>query len=396
MFSSRTAVAALFASLLVWGTRINAGEPQKLFVNPFPDVCCEDLNWNWFEPIHCDCPDGAAFNSGFFFTYERLVLRASRPNEESALASIPAENILTPPPTLAEPGNVSAENSFDFSGDWTMGNRFEIGYVDEDTGGWSFGATKIDSPETFVYEDNFNRLDRAVLDLNGDRIGETFVTQNDFNMYSFELNRIFRHTPNGNNSLMIETFLGPRYVRIRDHADRADIFHEYPWIYTPVPLGPDAIILDDITSSYVNIDTFVRNLIHTDNDLFGGQFGARFVKKTSRWTLASDVRGFAFNNFRSRERTILVERNRQLLEPVSGSVSRVILDNTRDFTYEDSNHFVWGGELHLNATYSLTKTIGLQAGFQTIIFADGIGRGMFTTDEMFALTGGSFGFTINR
>ena len=70
---------------------------------------------------------------------------------------------------------------------------------------------------------DLNGLDSLRLD--NQPWGDTFATLNGLRMYGFEANKVWRLEPTARGAI-IEPFVGPRYMRLRDHADRADVFSD--------------------------------------------------------------------------------------------------------------------------------------------------------------------------
>ena len=46
-----------------------------------PDCCEVEHNFNWFEPIYCDCTEESPYSTGAFFSFQQLFVNAMRPDE---------------------------------------------------------------------------------------------------------------------------------------------------------------------------------------------------------------------------------------------------------------------------------------------------------------------------
>lgn len=179
-----------------------AGTASAQHMQPFiePDYFEPDLQF--FAPADIDYfGDAKPPNTGWFFTYDRLYWAVSRPDS-------------APRPWYV---------------DWTWGNRFDVGYMTEDDGGWLFSGTHVDGPTT---------------EAGGWRA----------NFSSVELNKVFRLEPLHHNGI-IEPFIGVRYVQFND-------FGPAPFT-TPVK-----------------------------NQIVAGQLGVRAWKNIGRWKISTDLRSF--------------------------------------------------------------------------------------------------------
>jgi hypothetical protein len=340
----------------------------------FPEFCPEDLNFRWFEPIYCDCGDERPLaRTGFFFGYERLKANVSRAKEADG-------------------------SQF---GDWTTGNIFDFGYMrDADhhgqASGWYMSVLKMNNPNLRSVNNNIDRNGTILVDLQGNDIGEEFEQLNAFNVYGFEINRVWRMEPTFHGAIL-EPFIGVRYNRIRDHFDRADYELVSPVIPT---VGPA-----DGTLSFDEFDTYLVSENFTDNDLYGGQVGLRAFKQRGRWRIGTEVRGFAFHNFAERTIRARVEGNDRTvfaLYDENGALTAIAngpLTGTLEVaeTNDIKNRFSWGGELRLDLGFDITKKFSIELGGVFLAFADGIGRGDLENEGQSFISGGAtLGFAINR
>ncbi len=192
-------------------------------------------------------------------------------------------------------------------GGWGWGNRYDIGFMTEENKGWLLEIFRTSVPVT--QETN-----------------------------SVALNRVYRLEPLHNGGI-IETFFGPRFISFQDR------------LFT-FPAG-------------------VSTVQSASNDMVGGQVGFRYFQSCGRWTLSSQIKGFAGENF----------QDHSLGTPVG-----------------TAEEFVWAGDLRCDAAYTLTKDISLTGGFQVLGFGQGIMREAIPLDNDHELTiaGFAFGFEINR
>ncbi len=187
---------AMLAVLGSISSPLRAGE--NTFYDPF---CAHEIDL--FDPIYCDCADYGGGNVGWFFAYDRMRMNGTRPDEAAATLTVdglavPPQQIPNPPqfPQVGE-GRLSAEQSNDYDGDWTWGNRFDFGYMHENGDGIWIVARKLNNPIVQLFEDNVNFDGQAEQDLLEGPLGPTFITFNSFNYYDFEINRVWRLPTNG-------------------------------------------------------------------------------------------------------------------------------------------------------------------------------------------------------
>jgi len=367
-----------------------------------------DLDTNWFEPIYCDCPE-RPLNSGWFFGYRRTNMNVSRPHNEVVSQFYDQEDgdVARPDDELMR-SIYSGSISDDLGGDWSWGNRFDFGWMSEQGSGLWFVARKQDSPDRRVTFDNIDQSGLSALRLNDQPWGPTSATVNGLRMYGFEANKVWRLKPTAKGTVM-EPFVGPRYVRLRDHADRTDIYSDfYRTVGTFPTNGQQFPIVRRVNFAYS--DTTMT----TDNDLFGGQFGMRSKWRRGRWQVTSDIRGLMFWNHQSSERITrnerqtenwvatynaitvngITENNITGVAPVAGGV--VIEEQRQIHTSDTRNTFAYGGELNFELAFEVTQGFALTAGAEIIAIGDGVGRGFQSVDDSLVMSGFSIGFTYNR
>ncbi len=355
----------LFAAMLP-AARPVAGEVFEH--QPWLPDCCEwDHNFAWFEPIYCDCSEESPYHTGAFFSFQQLFVTGMRADEA--------------------PGRT------DF-GDSTNGSRYDFGYMYERSG-WSASILKINNPGVRLNDDNIDRNDFEVLDLSGNPIGEEFETLNGFNVYGAEVNHIWRMEPT-HHGVLLEPFLGLRYIRFRDHFDTAT----YDLFNAAIPgFGPPNTVV-----AFSDEDYYIRDETTTDNDMFGGQFGMRVGRRHGRWLLNVDMRGFSFHNFVTRSYRTVTESNEQIIlatYDADGILTAVaddelLTETASGETGQDVGRFVYGGEVRADLGFEITKMFEVHVGGELLVLGDGIARGFYDTDGPFIAGGVTLGFAINR
>jgi hypothetical protein len=195
---------------------------------------------------------------------------------------------------------------------------------------------------------------------------------------------------------MFEPFVGARYIRVKDRFDQQDVLAILE--VAPATNTPNSAL------TLVQQDIFTNDSSETGNDLFGGQLGLRMTTWRGRWRLLTDIRGLAYNNFQNRERDVLIETNTRVdlatydddgnLEDII--IGGVTLSEDRVLSGQNENHFVWGGELRVEAAYDVTRHVAIVGGLETLVLADGVGRGAIFSSEAFTLVGGTLGISINH
>lgn len=375
------------------------GDDNSDFTGLYDPFC--DLDTCWFEPIHCECPD-RPMNSGWFFGYSRMHLRVSRPRDQGALTYRPAlRGNTSATPFLGDPieSIYQANDAADYGGDWGWGNRFDFGWVSEEGSGIWFVARKLDSPNETVTFDNIDLNNDSSLRPDTENFGPTFATLNSLEMYGFEGNKIWRLEP-GPQGTVMEPFVGLRYVRLTDNADRTDVFTNANDLQFPTGgQTPGVTLREDAFFNYR------ESLITTDNDLFGGQLGMRSRWRRGRWQITSDIRGLMFWNHQVKETIANNETQSQGfiatydavgdLAGIANPVAPLQLTD-QDHIYDENNTFVYGGEVNIQAAFEVTQGLAITFGGEIIAFGDGVGRGPTGVDDSLVLTGFNVGFTVNR
>lgn len=201
--------------------------------------------------------------------------------------------------------------------DPAWGNRIQAGFMTEEDKGVEFQYMHIEGPNELL-------LSATTLD------GATTVDINDpsnvANFHSIEVNRVFRLEPTDHGSTW-ELFGGIRYVALTDKSN---------------------------------------NLIETQNDMLGPQFGLRWFKRTGRWVLSWEGKAYPAVNWQI-------------------------------FEQANADEFVIAADMRFEAAFSITRDIALVAGAQMIYFGRGIARSNSLTfnDQDMMYAGGTFGVQVN-
>ena len=368
------------------------GQELDAFYDP------SEIDINWFEPIASGAFDESVANNGWFFSYSRLKAFVSRPQGTLGTATIPSFYATNPPFTASEDSYGTASDS---NLDSAWGNRYDLGFNSSDGTGVWLVYRNIENPRNTLVLNHVDQAGNAILNNGQDPIPPTFVTLNGINIYSFEVNRTWDLSSTGG-GLGLQPFTGLRYLRVRDHGDRADFISELvPNTEFPAISAPNSTIV------LFDRDYFQQQFVTTDNDMLGGQLGLQSCWRRGRWVVSSDVRALVFHNFRNRTRVVRTETS---LDPVTAAydangilttITRANIDNeylapTQSSFDDESGRFVYGGEFHLNSAFEITRGFALNVGAELTVFGDGIGRGIQRTDDSLVIGGLTFGMSFNR
>jgi len=375
-------------------------------------------------------------NTGFFFSYDSLHLYVNRP----ATALVP--NKL----------------------DRTQGNRINFGYMSDSNNGWLGEWMRVNGPNVHNEPSNHQR-DYVTLNPSGidatsgspiiaipSSTTETVppgFAENVGSLSSFELSKMWRLKPLHRGS-HLELFLGGRYATIKAQ-DSYDYNKDYTAklgalgsagptngeaFWPTIGADPD----HDLTSAG-QLPGYTPVGILAENKIFGPQVGMRWFKKKGRWSISAEGRGFAAINHQHITGGFTVaspnpaQTAASFGENVGYNYNGVAASPAIDgpqlqqlgprpqetyVTYE-KRQWLWvpAGDLRLEASWDVTKSFALEAGFEMLYFANGIARGKgitpaqtlphgtlapghyagnpidFTNQDMI-FTGWTFGFVLNR
>jgi hypothetical protein len=371
------------------------------FLHPFVEPLAFDPDYQYFAPADFDTYGGYfQGNTGWFATYDRVRIWVTRPDHEMSHTD----------------------------GDFTWGNRFDVGYMTDEEHGWLFCAWNINGPNAVdildqerinIYEedDQVNGDPENTIDLRGgggagdddeiltgvpdwDRNEPTLGfrayrlqdTINVGDMASFELNKTVRWEPRHYGSV-IEPFVGLRFVKFVDitQNDTYARFDEETGLIVVPPVLQDVALIDNASIEQMN------TLQHAwTNHMWGGQLGLRWFKQKARWNLSGELRAFAFLNVQQYRLTDILETTYYDGTGAGDDVTYRFLERT-NFNNNDSE-FVFGTEIRAEAAYAISRDISLRGGVSIYEFGRGIARGPIFGDNSQDLTmvGFTFGAMINR
>jgi hypothetical protein len=355
------------------GTQMSAAAGTEAFWNfqPFIDPGYFQPDFQWFAPAEVsDYGGGEPPNHGIYVTFDRTYVNVTRPIDRFSFGS----------------GN---------QGDFTWGNRMEVGYMTGDPKGWQAVLWHVNGPNENVPPQSFNQqfIDPVSGALAQIPTPGAIDSLNNLKMSVFELNRVWRQKPLHNGSIF-EPFFGYRYTNLKDFYRRETLVQEFQ-VNPPVTLGAGA-------------DEFLLNNSHSctfENNMHGGQLGARLFRQRGHWLLSGEVRMFAMANFQTLK---IVNQQSFLPNPdilnVQGTADDFINffgfggDINRQIFYQHHTQFVFGGEVRGEASYELTRDVNLRVGFVFLDLGQGVGRGdqMGLNNQAVQMAGVTFGFTVNR
>ena len=402
-------ISCLAAALLavVWLTTAARAEHPEF--QPFigPDYFNPDLQF--FAPAEVsEFGGGEPPNIGFYATYDRLHINISRP-EGNNFPNLPLNDVEPPlPPDPVIPGQQDTLGSLwsPWEGDFTWGNRLDLGYMTEDKVGWNMVVWSISGPnENLVTrQERVSPInpdgppldpDEVVFPIQDRNPRDYYLTQsiNNATFSSFELNRVWRRKEFHNGGVF-EPMIGIRYSIFNDIV-RRDRYARYARFVDP-PLGDGFPVPGFITARGPS-EIYIIDKTRWENNMLGPQLGFRLSKTYGHWTLSTEMRAFALQNWQF----FTAQQTRRFtiwdsLAPADTMFTELI---DKDRTFEDNAEFVWGGEIRGEASYELTRDIALRVGFTITDFAQGVARSNspteFTDQDVF-MGGMSFGLTMNR
>jgi len=279
-------------------------------------------------------------------------------------------------------------------GDFTWGNRMEVGYMKGDPSGWQAVIWRVNGPnEGFSNADftqRFSNPDGSLI-LNVPQPGAV-DSVNQLKMSSFELNKVFRLKPYHNGTIL-EPIFGYRYMNVRDFFQRQQLT-EFP--------GTAGIPVDPIGNEFLQQVTH-RSIF--ENQMHGGQLGARLFRQRGHWMLSGQLTFFATANFQSlriiNQESIFQNPDQQLID--GNPLDKINWfgtggDTNRTQSFRHFTQFVFGGEVKGEAAYELTRDVNLRVGFVFLDLGQGIGRGdrPAFNNQAVQMAGVTFGFTVNR
>jgi len=175
--------------------------------------------------------------------------------------------------------------------------------------------------------------------------------------------------------------------------------------------------------------------VMAENSIFGPQLGVRWFRQRGRWNISAEGRGFFAVNrqeitggYSVQEPTPRTSQSESfgstLGHPITGVINGIAaLDDpfqtlvpevpkSRQVQTYHEKQWKWApaGDVRVNATWEITKSFALEAGWEWLYFANGIARGKTDGPNNFAnqlgvfgldnqdmmFTGWTVGFVVNR
>ncbi|MFO7902159.1 MAG: BBP7 family outer membrane beta-barrel protein [Pirellulaceae bacterium] len=326
-----------------------------------------DIDWYGGSPKH---------KTGWFATYDRVYMNVQRPEE-------------------------TYQGHSSVIGDFTWGNRVDLGFFDDDSKGWTATIWHIDGPneDDIVVTERLNRTadgspqEERVFPIrdNNNRLtgARDYLVTNSINvadMSGFELNRtwLWKTVQDGGR---LQPFAGFRYTRFEDFHQRQTYTRYDDDGFTIDPIPPSS----GTTATAERLTSLDASVL---NDMVGGQLGIHWDKDYRRWNFSGDVKFFAMQNFQSWDQTTSVETTLEATDDPPGFVT---MEETGEAQH--TSEFVWGGEVRVEAAYRLTRDLSLRSGFEFMDFGQGIGRGIDfnnNTSQDVIMYGVTMGVTWNR
>jgi hypothetical protein len=377
-------------TILAMLSSIAGATAQEHFNNlPPADPFAFDPDFRWFEPVYnMDLADMKAKHrapTGWFATYDRLNLYASRPELE---------------------GNPNGETKLDDG--W--GNRYELGYMSPKKTGWTFTTTSLGvTAGDLVRHEAANRFDDNdllanvrldILPFEGNFPGTNFRffdvgnTLNNLEYDSYELNKTWRMEPYHYGGIL-EPLIGVRWMRV-DDTNRA----------TRLNTDGDILGRGAFVGPFAGGDQLLTDQSITENEMFGGQIGFRYFKYRDRFTYSTDFRVFMGGNWAcsktSQEELLVLYGATPVGE--ADEITDVQIDRSAT-VFERNEEFFVGFDIRGELGYQLTKMVSIRGGFQIIDIGTGLWRGGSAItgnltggdrDQDLFLVGGTFGISVNH
>ncbi len=352
--------------------------------HPFAEPMQFNPDWQFFAPVDVDSlletPSRKRANTGWFGTYDRTYLWVSRPEVEQSKAN----------------------------GDFTWGNRYDLGFMTDDRSGWLFSMRHIGGPNAYqrVYQERINRVNTndtgpsdptpvtPFIDANEEsNLTRAYILGDSLNvasMSNFEINKTWRREPYRYGGI-IEPMVGFRYTSFDDFAMNQSYSRSVASILTP-----GAVTANTLVETLISRETTIQNR------MVGGQLGFRYYNYYKRWTLSSELRAFGLQNFQNREFLLRTISTEYAGTGINSAVNTQVSNGTT-FVNSSNNEFVIGFEARAEAAFQVTRYLSLRGGIDVIDFAKGIWRGanpgFGNPDEHsqdVQMAGFTFGLTLNR
>ncbi len=353
--------------------------------HPFAEPLEFNPDWQFFAPVDVDSlmelPSRKRANTGWFATYDRTYQWVSRPNVEQSKTD----------------------------GDYTWGNRYDLGFMTDDRQGWLIGFRNIGGPNEYhnIYQERINRFNAAdtgptdptpvqpFLDRNDETLGtRAYILGDSVNvagLSNFEINKTWRREPYRFGGT-IEPMIGLRATNFKDYALNQTYNRSQNLISSPGTF-----------STTTDVETLLSMETQIANKMIGGQLGFRYFNYYKRYTLSSEFRAFGCQNFQTRSfRQVAFTTE---YSGIGTGTNTVATDFTSGTAFVDSHNseFVVGFEVRAESAYQITKYLSVRGGIDIVDFGSGIWRGqnpgfgnVFNHDQNVLIAGFTGGITLNR
>lgn len=320
------------------------------FSGPFIEPDYFDPDFQFFAPAEVDEYGlRSRGNYGFYGSYDRVYLNVGRsdiksgPNADGTVARTEGGDTV---------GAVSRAFSLN-QGDFTWGNRFEVGFTTEDGDGWNAVLLHLDGPNVVGTNHLFDQSDGVNQDriatINGSLVPITDrQTFNEARYTSVEINR-FLGRKDLHHGGVLEPFVGMSLQKFSDTDQRTSY-----------------LIIDIDGDGVYDQDRLYRYAAQAENNMLGGQLGLRWFKHSGHWRLSNTARFFGAQNFQHADGNY----GGSLIQGANTTVP--VLPTY--IAFRSHSEFVWGGEARGEAAYALTRSINLRVGFSAILIGQGLSR----------------------
>ncbi|MDX1944957.1 MAG: hypothetical protein SFU86_06085 [Pirellulaceae bacterium] len=371
-------------------------------------------DFQFFAPAEVDNFGGPEpANVGWYFTMDKVYWNISRPNVGPRDGQAPgASSVFLVDNNVNDFGVNPGSSPWD--GDFTWGNRFEIGYMTDERTGWNVVLHHLSGPNEYVenQQERINRFNEDDTDPTdpqfpiSDRNPRYYILKDSVNVASFssaEFNKVWRRKE-FHNGTVLEPMVGVRIMNFKNFV-RDDNYQRYDIdpqsvdvVANPNPPPPD-LLVPPVPTVDGPVELLNSHYYTTSNNLLGGQIGARLFHQRSHWMLSGEVKFFGcanFQYFEQREDTTIT-----VYDDTASLGGAVTYENfQRQVGYDQRTQFTWGGEVRAEAAYELTREISFRFGMSFIDLGTGIGRGE-SLQEKFArqdvqMAGLTMGVTVNR
>ncbi len=338
-------------------------------------------------------------NYGPFFRYERFYYSIHQPGT-TTIGSSDAAALGT------------SENTTGFiKANFVWGNRFELGYVEDDNYGWDtviiksnnqFNSLKSNQPTNVAFTN-----ERIIAGVSIPTLFAPLEADNLTRFVGVDLLKTFRYEP-GHNGGLWNIGLGAKFFQLHDRFTVSGTTVQQTQIATtPVPGFPITSTSLTGTTTTTAIDTTTTtvdsapNFVSTgvDNNMVGPEIKLQWEDKKGRWTFGSEFRfaptanfqtikqqgatGSGFSSTTIRTTTTVNTTNlspptittlvqNQLINQVSSVVPAGQATNSFSHSLNQVS-FAPMGELRLDTAFQLTKAASIRVGYTGMLMS-GISR----------------------